>query len=337
MSRKPRRDPPDSWHHVGNRGQAHRSVFTSANEAGLFFEAMSRGIQHTGIEIHACTVLATHFHLLVRSPGDALAKCMQIAKSWFVRKFNKSNERDGSLFSSRFWNRLLVDLTDRILVTRYIDANPVRAGLVARSIDHPWGSAHHYSHLAGPPWLNRTWVESIVAGQQPYRPQEYDSWSSHGRDLACWLTERRFLFGAGPIDPADYLPGPGEDPRAHVRAWLDRNHRIADGAALRWPITTPDLILAEVASAQATRGEWRILLSRCWRDAWTLLRVGLLRNACGLSLRETATLLQLSTSAAERASRSHEQTLLMDREYSELHERLLAASVHTLQDRRVGV
>ena len=73
-----------------------------------------------------------------------------------------------------------------VVTARYIDANPVAAGIVAHPIDHRWARAYHYSRPSGPRWLSREAVESAArrersssdARESPRVPDRVDSMTS---------------------------------------------------------------------------------------------------------------------------------------------------------------
>jgi hypothetical protein len=78
---------------------------------------------------------------------------MRRVENAFVRWFNRRFGRDGSLFRGRFTSRVIENDFYRWNVRRYIDLNPVHAGLVSEAKDYPHGSAR-WNHLGhGPSWL----------------------------------------------------------------------------------------------------------------------------------------------------------------------------------------
>jgi hypothetical protein len=134
----------------------------------------------------------------------------------------------------------------RVLVA-YIDANPVRAGLVERAAEYPWGSASAYNRLHGPPWLERGWVEAEVTsrlGRSSYRSEDYVVCFGGAREQALLpVVDRRLSTAAAAEDPLDDLVGaaPGR-----VLAWMRRKAALADGTSpgvALLPLETLDLVL----------------------------------------------------------------------------------------------
>ena len=159
-----------------NRGLARRAMFENDADVRYFLSGLARAVRRGDLEVHAWCVLATHFHLLVRSPRARLSAALQQIQNRYVRYFNRDRRRDGALVRGRFLSRPVDSLRYRRLLVGYIDANPVRAGLCRDARDYRWCSAHQYAHRDGPPWLYRAWVEAVVAEASAsgrFEPRDY--------------------------------------------------------------------------------------------------------------------------------------------------------------------
>jgi putative DNA methylase len=92
-------------------------------------------------ELHAYVVMANYVHLLI-TPHVELAKLTHSIKRFTAREAN----RILGLTGKRFWqdesyDRLVRDGTEFQRIRRYIENNPVRAGLVTLPEEYPWSSA----------------------------------------------------------------------------------------------------------------------------------------------------------------------------------------------------
>lgn len=145
MARRPRLDLPGVPQHVIQRGN-NRSVcfFDDANYfAYLQFLDLAR--QKADCRVHAYVLMTNHVHLVVtgEQPGS-ISVMMQSLGRRYVRYVNERYGRTGSLWEGRY-RSTLID-TERYLLAcyRYVELNPVRAGMVRHPGDYPWSSfAHH--------------------------------------------------------------------------------------------------------------------------------------------------------------------------------------------------
>lgn len=316
MPRASRCDAPDTWHHVMNRGLAKRTVVETRADARYFQSRLACAVRRGQLEVHAFSLMTTHFHLLVRSPVGRLSEALRRIQNEYVRHFNRTRRRDGALFRGRFRSKLVDSLVYRRVLVRYIDDNPVSAGLVKTPADYPYGSARAYMRSAGPPWLERIWVESVARdalGSRKYEPRGYAQ--AFGRPLPCGLAhlvERRIAGQYPGPDPIDDLVRAAPD---EVLAWMQRKARLADGTKPGIPVLHAATIDEAVGRARLVHGAWTIRPSAKLVDGWTQLRAALLRDLGGLSDREIAARVGCSEVHVGRLRRRHRAGVLQ-REYA---------------------
>ena len=164
MGRIERNDAPGTWHHVMNRAIARRTALENRSDFRYFCSLLAREVRRGEIEIHAYCLMSTHFHLLVRSPMGRLSEAMKRIQNRYVRRFNRTRRRDGPLFRGRFRSKVVGDEDYHLVLLRYIDFNPVSAGLASLPSDYPYGSAAAYGRNRGP--------DDVVAGS-PMRTQDW--------------------------------------------------------------------------------------------------------------------------------------------------------------------
>ena len=328
MARSPRGDAPGVWHHVMNRGIARRTVFEDRRDVRYFLSHLARVVRAGWIEVHAYCVLTTHFHLLVKSSDEGVSRAMGRVQNNYVRWFNRSRRRDGPLFRGRFRSRAVDTLEYRRQLVRYIDANPVEAGLVPRPALYPHGSAQRYAAPRGPLWLERGWIEQEVresAGGFCYEPQQYLATfgAPIGRALGR-VIERRIESGLRAADPLDDLIGAAPE---RVLDWMRRKAALADGTGIDLPVCDAVDVLEHLAGERKLRPTWRFGLSRKSCDAWRLMDVALVRDLCGASWAEIGTLLGMSDQGALCAYRQHARALSEIPEYTEAVGRLVGQAI----------
>ena len=103
-----------------------------------------------GLALHAWVLMTNHVHLLATPTNrDAISKCMQTLGRYYVRYFNDQHERTGTLFEGRYKASLVQTRRYFLACCRYIELNPVRAGIVDNPADYAWSS--YAAHALGRP------------------------------------------------------------------------------------------------------------------------------------------------------------------------------------------
>jgi putative transposase len=145
MARLPRLTLPGFPHHIIQRGNNRQAIFASAADYQALLDLLDASARKFGVAIHAYVLMANHFHLLATPQStDALSQMMQAVGRRYVRYFNDTQNRSGTLWEGRY--RSTVIQAERYLLPcmAYMDLNPVRAGVVAQARDYPWSSHGHY-------------------------------------------------------------------------------------------------------------------------------------------------------------------------------------------------
>lgn len=148
MARLPRLTLPGHPHHVIQRGNNRQAIFATAADRQMMLDLLDENARKFSVAIHAYVLMDNHFHLLATpQTADGLPQMMQAVGRRYVRYFNDSQQRSGTLWEGRYKSTLIQ--TERYLLAcmAYIDLNPVRAGMVAQARDYPWSSHGHYIGL----------------------------------------------------------------------------------------------------------------------------------------------------------------------------------------------
>lgn len=145
MARRPRFVAPGLPHHVIQRGNNRQEIFRDAQDCERFLALSAELTEASGVAVHAYVLMPNHLHLLLTPPdAPALSRLMQALGRRYAMWFNKRHGRTGTLWEGRF--RASVVESERYLFAcaRYIEMNPVRAGLVSDPLLYRWSSyAHH--------------------------------------------------------------------------------------------------------------------------------------------------------------------------------------------------
>lgn len=145
MARLPRLIIPNQPHHVIQRGNNRQPIFYDEADYQRFLVWLKEAARFYEVAIHAYVLMPNHIHLLA-TPSDntGLALMMQKVGRFYVPWFNHKYARSGGLFEGRFRTSLIDTDHYFLACSRYIELNPVRAGLSMAPLDYPWSSyAHH--------------------------------------------------------------------------------------------------------------------------------------------------------------------------------------------------
>ena len=141
MPRQPRYVIPGVPQHVIQRGNNRGRIFFEDQDYRCFLKWLKAAAEKHRCQIHAYALMTNHVHLLVTPDIEyGLSKAMQSLGVRYVQYFNKKYERTGTLWEGKH-KATLVE-SDRYLFAcyRYIEMNPVRAGMVNHPGDYSWSS-----------------------------------------------------------------------------------------------------------------------------------------------------------------------------------------------------
>ena len=138
---------PDYPHHVTQRGNRRQLVFFSDEDYQTYRTILAKACCVARTEVWAYCLMPNHVHLiLVPSCPDGLREALGEAHRRYTRRINFREGWRGHLWQERF-HSFPMDEKYLLAAVRYVELNPVRAGLVQRAEDWPWSSAS--PHLAG--------------------------------------------------------------------------------------------------------------------------------------------------------------------------------------------
>lgn len=149
MARLPRLILAHQPHHVILRGNNRQAIFFSDLDREYLLSTLREVAHQHGVAVHAYVLMDNHLHLLATpSTAEALSRMMQSLGRRYVGWFNVRHQRSGTLWEGRFRAGLIEGDRHLLACMRYIELNPVRAGLCADPAHWPWSSAAHHLGLA---------------------------------------------------------------------------------------------------------------------------------------------------------------------------------------------
>ena len=141
MPRRKRLNLSDVPQHIIQRGNNRQATFFAEEDYRFYLDRLADAARKYGCSIYAYVLMTNHVHLLAsagRSYG--LSLMMQYVGRYFVRYINRTYRRSGTLWEGRFRASLVDTETYFLRCCRYIECNPVRAGMVEGPGNYAWSS-----------------------------------------------------------------------------------------------------------------------------------------------------------------------------------------------------
>ena len=151
MPRRHRFCPAGYPAHIVQRGNNRQVCFVSDSDLKAYANWLYEACEKFGVNIHAWVFMTNHVHLLATPNTDvSLSRCMQFLGRHYVRYFNYRYNRSGTLYEGRFKSSVIQSKKYFLACQRYIEMNPVRAGMVNDPVEYAWSSykAHAFGHKA---------------------------------------------------------------------------------------------------------------------------------------------------------------------------------------------
>jgi putative transposase len=141
MSRKPRFVLPGVPQHLVQRGHNREPCFFAPADYQRYLHDFHKAALKNRVQIHAYVLMTNHVHLLVTPETPyGLTHTMQDTGRTFVRYLNAAYKRTGSLWEGRYKASLIDSEAYLLTCMRYIEMNPVRAGMVQHPGEYRWSS-----------------------------------------------------------------------------------------------------------------------------------------------------------------------------------------------------
>jgi len=127
--------------HLVQRGNNREACFIEP-EGSLFYLELWRSVSSKyGVKVHAYCLMTNHIHFLVTADrADGISNTMKVVGSRYAQYVNRKYRRTGTLWEGRHRSSVVQQDGYLLKCYRYIELNPVRAGMVARPDEYRWSS-----------------------------------------------------------------------------------------------------------------------------------------------------------------------------------------------------
>ncbi|TWX72898.1 transposase [Colwellia sp. C1TZA3] len=144
MARLPRLNLPNIPQHVVQRGNNRQLCFFAEQDYKIYFDKLNFYAQKFQVKVHAYVLMTNHVHLLLTPVTEkGVSQLMQSLGRYYVRYINHTYCRTGTLWEGRYKSTLVDSENYFLVVSRYIELNPVRANIVLVPSAYLWSSFHH--------------------------------------------------------------------------------------------------------------------------------------------------------------------------------------------------
>ena len=203
MARRPRLLVPGLPLHIIQRGN-NRSVCFYSEDDYIFYIHLLKLLSEThGCKIHAWCLMTNHVHLLL-TPTTPLSACslMKGLGQRYVQNINRTYQRTGTLWEGRYRSCLVQHESYLMACYRYIEMNPVRAGMVDHPAEYRWTSYRanaelEPSALITPHDCYKELGSNVDQRAEAYRRLFKDELQQEVIDQIRDATNGNYVFGTG--------------------------------------------------------------------------------------------------------------------------------------------
>jgi putative transposase len=141
MPRRPRIVLPGTPLHLIQRGNNRQACFFATNDYLVYLQWLEEYAEKYECDIHAYVLMTNHVHLLVTPQNTtSVGVMMKNLGQRYVQYINRTYQRSGTLWEGRFRSCITQDEGYVLSCYRYIELNPVRAGMVEHPAEYRWSS-----------------------------------------------------------------------------------------------------------------------------------------------------------------------------------------------------
>ena len=127
-------------YHVINRGNNRANVFHDDGDYTAFLKAIGDLKRRRSFELYGYCLMSNHVHLLIRPHETPISRIMQSLLVSHTQRYHRCHHTGGHVWQGRFKSPVMQDDDHLLTVLRYIEANPLRAGMAADAGGYPWSS-----------------------------------------------------------------------------------------------------------------------------------------------------------------------------------------------------
>lgn len=217
MSRANRLVVPGEPHHLTHRGNNRKEIFFDKSCYYVYLGLVKKGSLKHDVSIIGYCLMPNHIHLIVIPPNKvSLARFVCETARGYTGYINDRKQRSGHLWERRYYScPLEPDHLWRGL--RYVELNPVRAGLVDSAADYPWSSA--LPHTQDSAWHQCQALLPLRPVVEPWDSHQWQEFLGEGDQHEDKCQIHRCTFQGRPWGSEPYVNRLQANSRRMVRPW----------------------------------------------------------------------------------------------------------------------
>ncbi len=169
-------------HHLVHRGHNRDAVFLTDSDRWTYLDSIREFRRTLGLKIYGYCLMTNHVHLIVDpgADGATIGRLMKRLAGRHTRRLNRLNSRTGTAWEGRYKCSPIDTDSYLLACSRYVDLNPVRAGVVSRPEDYAWSSFRALAGFSECDWLDTSPCYQALAGSSEARQQRYREFVGSG-------------------------------------------------------------------------------------------------------------------------------------------------------------
>jgi REP element-mobilizing transposase RayT len=166
MARPLRIEFPGAIYHVTARGDRREAIYQDDDDRLAQLEVIAQAMDRFGAQVLAYCLMTNHYHLVLHTRQGNLSRLMRHVNGVYTQRHNHRHGLVGHLLQGRF-KSILVDRDAYLLaLCRYVERNPVAAGMVQGAGEWPWSNYRaHVGQCATPGWLDSDGLHGYLLGR----------------------------------------------------------------------------------------------------------------------------------------------------------------------------
>jgi putative transposase len=204
MARLPRVVIPDVAHHVTQRGNARQVILSDDADRMAYLELLREYSELYRVSLLGYCLMSNHVHLIVvPCTAQALSQALKQAHGRYASYWNARASSSGHVWQGRFYSCPL-DQSHLWTALRYVELNPVRAGMVSTAEQWPWSSAAAHC-LSNPPDMPHATILDMERWRKRWTTAEWKDFMG-ARESAAQLSALRHCTHTGrPLGTSEFV------------------------------------------------------------------------------------------------------------------------------------